>query len=61
MRAQPDCEEEVIRRERERTASERRQRNAQAIAEVVGREPVQTFQMHAPIFKRLRDRDMSNN
>lgn len=39
MPAQLESEEERIRQEREKAAAERRERNALAIAEVVGRNP----------------------
>jgi hypothetical protein len=44
MPAQLEVEEELIRQEREQSAAERRDRNALAIDEVVGRNPVNTLQ-----------------
>ena len=41
MPAQLELEEEVVREDQVQFAAERRQRNAAAIAEVVGRNPVQ--------------------
>jgi hypothetical protein len=61
MPAQMDFEEEVIRRQRERAAAERRERNARAIAEVVGRNPAKPLEPPSDFFKRLRDRNANNN
>lgn len=61
MQARPDFDEKGIRREQERSAAERRERNALAIAEVVGREPTTPSRTPADICKRLRDRGICNN
>ena len=42
---QAETEENAIRQERQQSAAERRDRNARAIAEVVGRNPVKRQQL----------------
>ena len=42
---QAETEENVIRQERQQSAAERRDHNARAIAEVVGRNPVKRQQL----------------
>jgi len=42
---QAETEENAIRQERQQSAAERRDRNASAIAEVVGRNPVKRQQL----------------
>jgi len=42
---QAETEENAIRQERQQSAAERRNRNARAIAEVVGRNPVKRQQL----------------
>lgn len=42
---QAETEENAIRQERQQSAAERRNRNAHAIAEVVGRNPVKRQQL----------------
>lgn len=61
MPAQLELEREIIRREREKSAAERRDRNALAIAEVVGRNAVKPLPGPADLLRRLRDPYPRNN
>jgi hypothetical protein len=61
MLAQVEIEEKQLRQEREQSAAQRRERNALAIAEVVGRNPIRHFGTPANFLSRPRDRKPNQN
>lgn len=61
MLAQLENEEKEIRQEREKSAALRRERNAVAIAEVVGRSPAKRLQAPSNFLSRVRDAERNRN
>ncbi len=61
MLAQVEIEKNQLRQEREQSAAERRERNALAIAEVVGRHPIKEFGTPSNFLVRPRDRKPNQN
>jgi len=61
MLAQVEMEEKQLRQERQQSAAQRRERNALAIAEVVGRNPIRHFGTPVNFLSRPRDREPNQN